>query len=385
MMKTEIGLEPPERRIGQLAHDFEMANGTRHLIYSRALRQGSTPTVASRWLQRLLALGGEAFEAELRGRGNRFLQWAGLIDRGDGQTPAQRPSPKPPLALQPKSYSFSEVGRLRRDPYAIYARRVLRLDPVDAFNRDPGAAERGTLYHKIIDRFIREAHIAGTPDAAAAMERILSDLFDLERLPPHIDAVWRPRFREVARAFLEWEAGRRHGILKTLTEVRGGMELESINIRLTGVADRIDTTGPNSADIIDYKTGYNPSPAQARVLLDPQLALEAAALSAGAFRDAGSLVPQDLLYVRLRPGSRFQVDTVNNESSARSDKAKSAMDLAAESIDQLVKFVGLLQSNERGFTSRLIPAQQFDFGGDYDHLARVSEWSTAETEESGDE
>ncbi|MGO6908679.1 hypothetical protein ACCS96_52435, partial [Rhizobium ruizarguesonis] len=84
-----------------------------------------------------------------------------LIDRGDGQTPAQRPSPKPPLALQPKSYSFSEVGRLRRDPYAIYARRVLRLDPVDAFNRDPGAAERGTLYHKIIDRFIREAHIAG--------------------------------------------------------------------------------------------------------------------------------------------------------------------------------------------------------------------------------
>ncbi|MGO7675431.1 hypothetical protein ACC685_36595, partial [Rhizobium ruizarguesonis] len=31
MMKKEIGLEPPERRIGQLAHDFELANGTRHL------------------------------------------------------------------------------------------------------------------------------------------------------------------------------------------------------------------------------------------------------------------------------------------------------------------------------------------------------------------
>ncbi len=59
--------------------------------------------------------------------------------------------------------------------------------------------------------------------------------------------------------FLEWEAGRRHGIRKTLTEVRGGMELEAINIRLTGVADRIDVTGPNAADIIDYKTGYNPS------------------------------------------------------------------------------------------------------------------------------
>ncbi len=384
MMKTEIGVEPPERRIGQLAHDFEMANGTRHLIYSRALRQGSTPTVASRWLQRLLALGGEDFEEKLRERGARFVHWANQIDLGDNQAPAQRPSPKPPRDLQPKSYSFSEVGRLRRDPYAIYARRVLRLDPVDPFNRDPGAAERGTLYHKIIDRFVREGHIAGTPDAAAAMEIILTEFFDMESLPPHIDAVWRPRFREVARAFLSWEAGRQPDVQKRLTEVRGGVELEGIDIRLTGVADRIDIRGPNSADIIDYKTGYNPSPTQARALLDPQLALEAAALQAGAFRDAGSLVPNDLLYVRLRPGTRFLVDKVNNEE-ANSDKAKSAMQLAEESIDQLVKFVGLLQSGEKGFTSRLIPAQQFDFGGDYDHLARVAEWATADPEGGGDD
>lgn len=384
MMKTEIGLEPPERRIGQLAHDFEMANGTRHLIYSRALRQGSTPTVASRWLQRLLALGGEHFEEQLRERGARFVYWAGQIDYGDSQATAQRPSPRPPRELQPKSYSFSEVGRLRRDPYAIYARRVLRLDPVDTFNRDPGAAERGTLYHKIIDRFVREDHIAGTPEAAAAMEIILNELFDMEKLPPHIDAVWRPRFREVARAFMNWEAGRQPDIQKRLTEVRGGVELDGIDIRLTGVADRIDIKGPNSADIIDYKTGYNPSPTQARVLLDPQLALEAAALKAGAFRDAGSLVPNDLLYVRLRPGTRFLVDRVNNEE-AKSDKAKSAMQLAEESIDQLVKFVTLLQSGERGFTSRLIPAQQFDFGGDYDHLARVAEWATADPDGGGDD
>jgi ATP-dependent helicase/nuclease subunit B len=380
-MKTEIGLEPPERRIGQLAHDFEMANGTRHLVYARALRQGSTPTVASRWLQRLLAFGGKAFEAELTGRGNHFVHWANLIDRGDRQVPAQRPSPTPPRGMQPRSYSFSEVGRLRRDPYAIYARRVLRLDSVDPFNRDPGAAERGMLYHTIIDRFVREGHIAGTPDATMAMEHILTEVFDLEQLPSHIDAVWRPRFREVARSFLDWEAERRPGIHRTLTEVRGGVELEQIGVRLSGVADRIDIIGPNAADIIDYKTGFNPSPAQARALLDPQLALEAAALKAGAFRDAGSLVPQDLLYVRLRPGSRFQVDTVNNEFSTRSDKAKSAVELASDSIDQLVKFVSLLQSGERGFTSRLIPAQQLDFGGDYDHLARVSEWSTAESDE----
>jgi ATP-dependent helicase/nuclease subunit B len=382
-MKTEIGLEPPERRIGQLAHDFEMANGTRDLIYSRALRQGSTPTVASRWLQRLSALGGNAFTAELKARGDRYLQWASMIDEGDAQAPAQRPSPKPPIALQPKSYSFSEVGRLRRDPYAIYARRILRLDPLAPFNRDPGPAERGTLYHKIIDRFIRGGHIAGTADAVAAMDLILTELFDAERLPAHIDSIWRPRFREVARAFLAWEAERRPRIRRTVTEVPAAMGIEPIGIRLTGVADRIDVKAGETADIVDYKTGYNPSPAQARALLDPQLALEAHALQAGAFRDTSALVPENLLYVRLRPGDRFKVDQVNNELTGRGENAKSAIDLAEESIDQLVKFVALLQSGEKGFSSRLVPAQQYDYGGDYDHLARVSEWSTAETEEEG--
>ncbi|WFU08921.1 double-strand break repair protein AddB [Rhizobium sp. CB3090] len=384
-MKTEIGLEPPERRIGQLAHDFEMANGTRDLIYSRALRQGSTPTVASRWLQRLMALGGKAFAAELKSRGDQYRHWAGMIDEGESQAPAVRPSPKPPAELQPKSYSFSEVGRLRRDPYAIYARRVLRLDPIAPFNRDPGPAERGTLYHKIIDRFIREGHIAGTPDASLAMDGIIAELFDAEQLPAHIDSVWRPRFREVARAFLAWEAERRPEIRTTATEVPAGVQIEPIGIWLTGVADRIDLKGSRAADIIDYKTGYNPSPAQARALLDPQLALEAHALKAGAFRNVGPLVPENLLYVRLRPGDRFKVDQVNNELSGGSGKTetKSAMDLAQESMDQLVKFVALLQSGEKGFSSRLIPAQQFEYGGDYDHLARVSEWSTAETEQEG--
>src|SRR5262249_9383192 len=101
----------------------------------------------------------------------------------------------------------------------------------------------------------------------------------------HIDTVWRPRFREVARAFLDWEVQRRPDIRRTLTEVRGGVELEHINLRLSGIADRIDIMKAGSADIIDYKTGYNPSPSQARALLDPQLALEAAALHAGAFKD----------------------------------------------------------------------------------------------------
>ena len=386
-MKAEIGLPPPEQQIGQLAHDFEMANGTRRLIYSRSLRQGSTPTVASRWLQRLLALCGKDFSDALRRRGDRYRHGAAMLDQGERQALARRPDPRPPKELQPVKYSFSEVGRLRRDPYAVYARRVLKLDPVDPFNRDPGASERGTLYHAIVDRFVREGHDPATTAGVQAMENILNEAFDAEQLPAHIDTVWRPRFREVASAFLRWEIERRPQIRETFTEVPAGMEIAAAGIRLTGIADRIDLTGPDSADIIDYKTGSNPSPKQARTLLDPQLALEAAALRDGAFRKTGARVPENLLYVRLRPGQRFGVETVNNEFSARGkDVPKTAMDLAEDSIAQLVKFVTLLQSGERGFVSRLVPMREQDYGGEYDHLARVAEWATTETEEqTGDE
>src|SRR5690606_4582905 len=290
-----------------------MASGTRQLIYSRSLRQGSTPTVASRWLQRLLALGGDDFANGLRLRGEKYRQWANAIDAGEAQAPAKRPAPTPPAHLQPVKYSFSEVGRLRRDPYAIYARRILKLDPVDPFNADPGAAQRGTLYHAIVDRYTRERHVAGTPASREAMLRIANELFDAERLPPHIDQVWRLRFAEVARAFLQWEAGRAHDIGSTATECGAGWDIPGADLRLTGIADRIDIKGSGLATIIDYKTGSSPTPAQARSLLDPQLALEAAALRAGAFTSVGPLDADELVYVRLRPGDRFRSELVNNE------------------------------------------------------------------------
>lgn len=81
IMKVEIGLEPPERRIGQLGHDLQMAAGAPKVVLTRALRNGTAPTVASRWLQRLLAVGGPALAGDLRARGKNFIDWAGAIDK----------------------------------------------------------------------------------------------------------------------------------------------------------------------------------------------------------------------------------------------------------------------------------------------------------------
>ncbi|WP_319518693.1 double-strand break repair protein AddB [uncultured Martelella sp.] len=383
-MKAEIGLEPPEKRVGQLAHDLTMAAGAPHLVFSRALRQGSAPTVASRWLQRLLAFAGPQTETALKRRGDAMLGWAAALDDAPRTAIPARPEPYPPAEDQPKRYSFSEIGRLRRDPYAIYAQKVLNLDPLAPFNDDPSVKERGILYHALAERFIKSGADPASEAGHQAMEDVLAGLLLETELPPHLALSWVPRLKSVAQELLKFEAARRLStpIDRTLTEAGAGFDIPLADIRLTGIADRIDILDDGRAEIIDYKTGISPSLNQARTLLEPQLPLEAAALAAGAFKDVPALETRSLKYVRLRPGHRFGVDALE-KAETKKEPAITAEDLASDALREFTRFVTALKTGARPFASRLIPASARDFGGEYDHLARVAEWSTADDNAEG--
>ncbi len=378
-MKATIGLDPPERRIGLAAHDVQMSLGAPHVILSRSARVQNAPTVASRWLQRLFAVIGSDQTDRLRARGQRYLQWAEAIDRGPDTPMVSRPAPKPPAEKQPTRYSFSEVRTLRRDPYAIYARRILRLDPPEPLIGVPGPAERGTLYHRILECFVREAPDLAASTAQASLAAIADREFESAELPDHIALIWRHQFDRVAPAFLDWERSRNAEIAERHTELRARFEL-SDNLMLSGIADRIDLRHDGTAEIIDYKTGLSPSRKVAWILLDPQLPLEAAALQAGAFTGLAPRQPASLAYVRLRPGERFKVDRIEGGVRDYPEK-KSAADLAVESADRLSDLVAALASGQLGFTSQIIPdSTALFYGRDYDHLARLGEWSSAEAE-----
>lgn len=381
-MKAAIGLEPPERRIGQAAHDFQMAMGTPAVVLSRALRSGKAPTVASRWLQRLLAVTGSETSRAMRARGQAMLDHVRALDLGPSIAPAARPEPRPPAGVQPRRYSFSEVGRLRRDPYAIYARRVLDLDPLEPFLADPGPRERGTLYHAIL-----EAFVSTTPPDARTLEdlaRIASQHFREARLPDAIRLVWQTRFAGAARKIVAWEQQTQSQRLRSLVELRAGLELPAAGIKLTGLADRIDLLSDGSAWIIDYKTGGAPSRKEARSLLDPQLALEAFVLRAGGFDGLGATEPSALLYLRLTGKDPFAERIDTDPGKTGRDVAMTPADLADKAVDELTRLVTLLRSGKRGFLSRAIAQSVRAVGGDYDHLARVAEWQTVVESQEGD-
>ncbi len=204
-MKSIINLEPPERRTGLAAHDFQMAMGMDRVILTRSQRSANAPTVASRWLQRLETVLGQPAAAELRARGAKYLNWARQIDHAADEDFVKRPEPRPPLEARPKHFSVTEIETLRRDPYAIFARRILRLRPIDPLIRDPDVAERGSLFHDILAHFTEEEIDPLRQDAAACLLEIGRRHFDNLALPEEIDAVWWPRFQSLVPEYLDWE------------------------------------------------------------------------------------------------------------------------------------------------------------------------------------
>ncbi|MFC5385890.1 double-strand break repair protein AddB [Aquamicrobium segne] len=370
LMKGGLDLEPPERRIGLAAHDFQMAMGAPNVILARALRSGDAPAVPSRWLQRLLTFTGKEQAEIMQRRGEQLLVWAHALDAAPQTHYAPRPCPTPPIVNRPNHFSVTEIETLRRDPYAIYARRILGLRALDPVIRDPGAAERGTLFHAILHRFSLEAD-PNSPDALEQLLQAGRDCFAQSELPQDVEAVWWPRFETLAANIITWERNR-FDVISRHAEARAEKtQVGSTRVTLSGYADRIDLLTGNMADILDYKTGSSPSKAQAHTLLSPQLALEAALLKRGSFRELGARESADLAFIRLRANGK-----VTPESILKHNKTiRSGAELGEEAWARLEKLLEHYADPAHGYLSRALPFREGETDGDYDHLARVLEWS----------
>jgi ATP-dependent helicase/nuclease subunit B len=368
-MRQAFGLASPERRIGVEAHDFAEALGAAHVVMTRATRVDGTPTVPSRWLQRLDAVlearGINPDQLHLR---QNLLGWAAALDRPAAYAPVDRPRPRPPVAARPRLLSVTRIETWLKDPYAIYARYILGLKPLDPLDADPGAAERGQFVHEALDAFIARHPDALPQDAVARLEACgraaLGPLLDR----PGIWAFWWPRFERIARWFVAAEAERRRTIRGSRTEIKGAIEIDGFT--LTCKADRIDLLPDGSLAIVDYKTGKPPSADDVESGRAPQLPLEAAIAAAGGFRDLAPAPVGALEYWRVSgfgtPGEICLRAASPAEVQLLADEAVAGLRaLVARFADEATPYVPL---------ARLKPGAVW---GDYLHLARVKEWMPA--------
>ena len=375
-MRAAVGLSSPERRIGQTAHDFSQLASHPDVIITHALKRDGAPAMPSRFLQRMRAFAGEHEWALLTDKGQRYILWASALEERPRPETAARPAPQSRSETFPSTLSITEIETLIRDPYAIFARHILKLEPLPAFAEPPGAAERGTLIHDIFNRFVREFPL-DIPDHA---EKYLMDLADDCLAPyrdvyPHLYAEWHERIQRIIAPYCLWERERRPYIRRIYTECAGYWSVPLSDgqvFRLRGRADRIELNHDGSMNIIDFKTGSPPGIKEVLKGFSPQLTLEAIMLQEGAFDGSPSFsgIP-NLFYIHVSGGKtpfdirEITADDKNGDSLAQVIQRHKSMILA---------MINRFASGRARYVSRPYAKYTNRFSP-YDHLARVLEWS----------
>ena len=369
-MRQSLGLPAPEEEIGRAAHDFVSLTGAPRVYMTRAEKSGGDPKVASRWLMRVKALLTGMNLDDVLEPDKPWLAWARARDTisTERHRPIGAPEPKPPVAARPRRISATEVERWISNPYAIFARHILKLEVLPQLGSSPEASMRGGLVHEVLAKFATAYPEALPDNPRAALEDIASGVLAAHKAHPRVAAFWMPRLGRFLDWFSSTEPERRGDVRKVVAEISGALVLDAPGgaFTLTARADRIDDDG-TSIIITDYKTGGVPANKAVLTGSAPQLPLEAAiALGASGFPNLAGRSVGGLRYIRAAggepPGEQIEV------------KAEDIAQLAEQARSGLAQLVAEFDNVATPYRAIRRPSFRYDYD-DYAHLARVAEWS----------
>ena len=365
MVRNALGLPPLEMRVGLAAQDLAGAFASSEVVLTRARRDGSAPTVASRFLLRLQAVAPDRHIQDAE-----TLALARRLDRRLPQVRIDKPAPRPSARQRETSLSVTELDRLRADPFAFYARRILGLPALDAVDAEPSAAWRGTLVHEILELWHRDDAL----DPALLVPRARR-FIDAANVHPLVKALWRPRLV----AALDWIALQTQMLAGTGrkmidAERSGEMVIDGIVIR--GKADRIDCLPDGSLAIVDYKTGKPPSPRQVEAGFALQLGL------LGMMAERGGFVAKDNQPEIAGKAAAFEYWSLTRSKTGdfgyvESPVGRRNSELTAETMLPTAEHF-LREALEQWilgdapFEAKLVPDQAIYT--EYDQLMRLAEW-----------
>ena len=366
-MQSEFGLPLPERRIGLAAHDFAVAACSPRVLLTRSEKSQGTPTVPSRWLSRLDAVLQTIGDRQGFGQSVQWQYWHQHLDRPTESRRIVAPAPRPPFEARPRRLSVTRIETWMRDPYAIFARYILRLEALEPLEADPTAADRGTVIHQALDRFVRET-ADGLPDDAEARLLVLGrELFSSALAHPVVHAFWWPRFERIARWFVACERERRANVVASVTEGKGQLVVPARqgDFTLTAYADRIDRLRGGGCEVIDYKTGQPPSRRDLETGYAPQLPLEAAMVAAGAFPGIPAEPVRSISFWRLSGGEPAgEIQTMDGNIA----------EVSAATLEGLRSLIDAFDDEATPYAPVPDPTHAPRFS-DYEHLARMAEWA----------
>ncbi len=372
-MRSKLGLPSPEQIIGRAGLDFLLHASAPEVVLTRAERRERSPQRPSRFMVRL-----ESFLHHLKlwksvDRGPQLRRlWAKRHSAAD-LSPATPPAPTPPVDARPTRLSVGDIERLIRDPFAIYAKHVLGLRPLDQVATPIGPRERGLVFHSVLEAAFHHVTDEGLTRLKEVTETSFAHALDAHGVPQSFQTLWGPAWARTKSVAIAYETQIAEEGKPLAAEVSGEWTIDGLTspMRIHGRADRIDHLKEGKLSIVDFKTSGTPPTLKQSTKFSPQLAILGLMGEAGAFEGLPAAAVGRLSFVSL---------TGKEGEAVLFDKAHTVFDAdMREYLDEanarLVELITAYQDQAQPYLSQ--PRPQFtDDYGDYDHLARRGEWAT---------
>lgn len=250
----KIGLPSPNRKVSLMALDFVNLSCGREVYWLRSKQSGGALTTESRFLSRVRVAVGDIKQ------GREILESVRKCDEVESN-PLDYSAPVPPI--DKSDVYVTEIELLIHNPYAFYAKHILRLRPVDDYWILPDARNFGNLVHETIEN-------AKTFDAEVLIREMDLRAKQVLNKDSVLFYFWHKRFCEIAPFIEKYLKFGGH------KEIAGSVRIAGRNVRAR--ADMIW-----DGVVMDIKTGSAPTKKQ---LLDgtmPQLPLEGYMMQSGGF------------------------------------------------------------------------------------------------------
>ena len=375
-MRRDIGLSSHEHTVGLAAHDFQNAFLMKSIILSRSVSSKQGDTIASRWIFRLekllegLGLEGKEVLSKIKKGGNDLKQTLSFlrikeIDELQVQidnSVGSRPCPITPVSVRPRIVSISSFINLINNPYAVYAREILKLRRIDPVYRPFDAKFKGTFFHELMRKFISDTLSKVKEEDLWLQHFIDLGLQDISKKidNPRVSIRIKEELSNKAQDLVLNERKRRTSSIPVGLEVIGEKVFllsSGYTIKLTAKADRIDFLGSDETVLIDYKSS-KPLRKDFEFNL-PQLDLEALLASSGCFE---GIKERDFISVAVIV------------MGAKADELR--REVGSDYLEKVQKnFLNIMErvfSEDWGYGSKLSGITNYE--EDYDHLARYGEW-----------
>lgn len=332
----------------------------KNVIITRSTSKDGSPSSPSKWLERI-ELFSKATKNCLLTKNYEIIDKIRNIFKNSEETKYYPAIPIPDITLQPKELSVTQIEKLMRDPYSIYAQKILKLKKLVEIDKVPDQADFGNFIHNSIDEFNKNLNLA--LDFKESLIEIGQKNLEKFLSSPGIRKLWWPRYLQIADWYSNYEFIRRQQNLTILTEIEGYMNFPTTTgyFTLKAKADQLVVSDNKQVTIIDFKTGSIPTNNDIIAGFSPQLTLEGLIGKYKGFIEANNV--KTLQYIQF----------VTNKNFVKIIELKNLDQLLLEAEHGIQKIVELYLCGKVPYLIHPFPEKAPAYN-DYKHLERIGEW-----------